>query len=284
MGLFQQPVSGVRVRAASARGGSDVGHAHHRRFFVSPAAIADEHVEFEPPQAHQLARVLRLTPGAVVWVCDGTGREWEATLSLVTPRRATARLATPPRLAPAPRLLATLAQVVPRGGAMDTIVGKATELGVRRIVPLEGARSVRRASGMSARWLRIAREAAEQCGRADLPIVEGPRTLEEFLAAPPEGPLVACEGGPGVSPLWEVASGLRGAAGIALVVGAEGGFGGDEVERMRAAGVHIASLGPRRLRADTAALAALVLVQACLGDLGVVEGGPEAGNAADGRP
>jgi 16S rRNA (uracil1498-N3)-methyltransferase len=261
-----------------------VGHAHHRRFFVSPAAITDERVEFEPEQAHQLARVLRLTAGAVVWVCDGTGREWEATLDLVAPRRATARLAAPPRHASAPRLGTTLAQIVPRGGAMETIVAKATELGVRRIVPLEGARSVRRAPGSSARWQRIAREAAEQCGRVDLPLLDPPRTLTEFLTESSGLPLVACEAGAGVPPFWAVVSELRGAAGIVLVVGAEGGFGADEVARMRAAGAHVASLGPRRLRADTAALVALALVQACLGDLGAGDGEPQAGIAADGAP
>jgi 16S rRNA (uracil1498-N3)-methyltransferase len=245
-----------------------VGHAHHRRFFVSPSAIRDEQVEFEAGQAHQMARVLRLDPGAAVWVCDGAGREWEARLGQVTPRRASARLVGPPRLAPPPRLSATLALVVPRGGAMDTIVAKATELGVHALVPLEGARSVRRATGSPARWERIAREAAEQCGRSEIPRLEPPRTLEEFLAAPPAGPLVACEGGAGARPIWSVAAELGGSKGVVLLVGAEGGFAPNELARMRAAGGRLASLGPRRLRADTAALAALTLVQACLGDLG----------------
>lgn len=250
-----------------------MGHAHHRRFFVSPSAIRDEQVEFEPGQAHQMARVLRLASGEAVWVCDGAGREWEARLSLVTPRRASARLIAPPRIASPPRLSATLALVVPRGGAMDTVVAKATELGVHAIVPLEGARSVRRPTGSTARWERIAREAAEQCGRTEIPRLESPRTLEGFLAAPPDGPLVACEGGAGAPPLWSVAVELRGAAGVVLLVGAEGGFAPDELARMQAAEARFASLGPRRLRADTAALAALTLVQACLGDLGDEPGG-----------
>ena len=129
-------------------------------------------------QAHQLTQVLRLRSGDDVSVFDGSGREVVASLATATPRRATARiLREAPRL-PGPGLSITLAQVVPRGAAMDLIVAKTTELGVARLVPLEGERSVRRASG----WLRIAQVACD-AGEGGWPLLAVCRDLRVETAA-----------------------------------------------------------------------------------------------------
>ncbi len=150
---------------------------------------------------------------------------------------------------------------------MDFVVGKATELGVSRIVPLEAQRSVRRATAQGPRWRRIAQEAAEQCGRSDLPELAPTLPLESFLSGHPEGvPLVACESAEGSRPLVLVCQALHNVTRLTLVVGGEGGFSPGEVERLRIHGARLASLGPRLLRAETAALAALTIVQAVLGD------------------
>lgn len=241
---------------------------HHRRFFVPAERIRDGWVEFAPAQAYQLTQVLRLRPGDEVSVCDGSGREVVASLATATPRRATARILREAPPLPRPGLSITLAQVVPRGAAMDLIVAKATELGVERLVPLEGERSVRRASAARVpRWLRIVQEAAEQCGRRDLPAIEPARGLEEFLLNhPPSTPLVACDAGEGSRPLLAVCRELRGSSTITLLVGGEGGLSPAEVERLRSHGALLAWLGPRILRVETAALAALGIIQASLGD------------------
>jgi hypothetical protein len=131
-----------------------VGRAHHRRFLVSPEALEDAEVTLSPAQARQLSAVLRLRAGDAVTVFDGAGREWTAQLTLVTPRQATARLLGEAPREAQPGLRVTLAQVVPRGAAMDLIVAKATELGVSRIVPLEAERSVRRGAALEHRWDR----------------------------------------------------------------------------------------------------------------------------------
>jgi 16S rRNA (uracil1498-N3)-methyltransferase len=239
----------------------------HRRFFVPPEAIRGAEVEFGPAQAHQLAHVLRLGEGDRVSVLDGTGREWTATLTVATARRATALLLAEQPPVPLPRPRISLAQVAPRGAAMDLIVAKATELGVARIRPVEAAHSVRRASERGPRWQRILIEAAEQCGRRDLPVLEDSATLEELLQGhPPDRPLLACHDGEGVPSLLVVCEGLRGAADLTLLVGGEGGLAPAEVARVRSAGGRLVWLGPRLLRADTAALAALAILQACLGD------------------
>ena len=201
-------------------------------------------------------------------VFDGTGREIIASLLAVTSGKRAARiLGEAPRLAPV-RLRVSLAQVVLRGPAMDLIVGKATELGVSGIIPLEGEHSVRRASGARAsRWLRIVQEAAEQCGRRELPEIAPACSLETFLFNhPDETPLVVCDASQESRPLLAVCGELAGIASLTLLVGGEGGLSAAEVERLRFRGARFTSLGPRILRAETAALAALTLIQATLGD------------------
>jgi len=246
-----------------------VGRAHHRRFLVSPEALQDAEVTFSPAQARQLSAVLRLRAGDPVAVFDGAGREWAARLTLVTPRRATARLlAEEPCDAP-PRLRLTLAQVVPRGAAMDLIVAKATELGVSRIVPLDAACSVRRAaaSGQGARWRRIMAEASEQCGRRSVPELAAACSLGDLLQHhPSDEPLLACDKGVGSLPLARLCQEFATAPALTVVVGGEGGLSAAEVDGVRRHGGRLVSLGPRLLRAETAALAALTVLQACVGD------------------
>jgi 16S rRNA (uracil1498-N3)-methyltransferase len=270
---------------SSVRGQRPMGDAriHHRRFFVPPERIHEGWVEFTPPQAHQLARVLRLRQGDRVSAFDATGREVVASLVTVNSRRAMARILSELPPLPSARLRLTLAQVVIRGPAMDRIVGKATELGVMRVVPLHGERSVRHALpgefanrdraasfGRTERWLRwrrIVQEAAEQCGRRDLPEIAPPMRLEDFLShRPEEAPLLACHHGEGARPVPAVCQALPPVSALTLLVGAEGGLSPGEVEALRAHGAHLVSLGPRLLRADTAALAVLAVIQASLGD------------------
>jgi len=152
---------------------------------------------------------------------------------------------------------------------MDLIVAKATELGVARIVPLEAARSVRRPAGAgpTARWRRILAEATEQCGRRRVPDLAEPCTLDEFLRTrSPDHALLACDNGREAVPLVTACRSLGGARAMTVVVGGEGGLSLDEVNGVMGVGGQLVTLGPRLLRAETAALAALAVVQACLGD------------------
>jgi 16S rRNA (uracil1498-N3)-methyltransferase len=244
-----------------------VGRAHHRRFLVSPEALEDAEVTLSPAQARQLSAVLRLRAGDAVTVFDGAGREWTAQLTLVTPRRATARLLEEAPREARPGLRVTLAQVVPRGAAMDLIVAKATELGVSRIVPLEAERSVRRGAALEHRWRRLMAEASEQCGRRSVPDLAEVSGLGELLQRHPrDEPLLACDKRADAVPLAQACRALAEASALTLVVGGEGGLSAEEVEGVTRRGGRLVRLGPRLLRADTAALAALTVVQACLGD------------------
>ena len=244
-----------------------MGRAHHRRFLVSPEALRDAEVTLSPAQARQLSVVLRLRAGDPIAVFDGAGREWAAQLTLVTARGAAARLLEEePREAP-PRLRLTLAQVVPRGAAMDLIVAKATELGVWRIVPLEAEHSVRRGAASDHRWRRLMAEASEQCGRRTVPDLAEACGLGEMLRRhPSDEPLLACDKSADAVPLAQACRALATAPALTLVVGGEGGLSAGEVEGVGKRGGRLVSLGPRLLRADTAALAAVTVVQACLGD------------------
>jgi 16S rRNA (uracil1498-N3)-methyltransferase len=236
-----------------------------RRVHLPPERIGATRAELTEEARHYLRDVLRLGPGDAVELFDGQGRTWPATLetgwaslALGQPRPAAAA-------GPALWLLFGLT----KGEKGDLVVQKATELGVARLLPWTAERSVVRLDGpkgveRSARWRRIAEEAARQCGRADVPEVTPPSSLAEALAAVPAGHrLVVFHAGGAALP----ALGLGGAPGLALLVGPEGGLTEGELRTCDAAGALRGSLGPRVLRAETAAIVALALAQGLFGDL-----------------
>lgn len=157
-----------------------------------------------------------------------------------------------------------IAQGVPKGQKMDFIVEKLTELGVASIVPLQSERTV--VSDVSPnkleRWRRLAKTAAQQCGRATIPAIEDPRALHALL--PRVGEFDAA-----LIP-WELAEPaplrerlphlLEGARRVLVIIGPEGGFSHEEVAAAQAAGAHAISLGKRILRTETAGLAALAII------------------------
>ncbi len=236
-----------------------------RRVHVPPDRIDAGRARLSPAARHYLGEVLRLPAGAAVEVFDGHGGRYagrlEAGLASVAlgpredARGAGAEIA----------LLFALA----KGEKTDLVVQKATELGAARIVPFAAERSVVRLDGARAeerarRWRRIAEEAARQCGRADVPDVAAPLPLEAALATLAPGS-IAIVFHPGGTPLG--ALGPAATAGLAAVVGPEGGLTDAELAACDRAGALRAGLGPRVLRAETAAIVAVALLQARFGDL-----------------
>jgi 16S rRNA (uracil1498-N3)-methyltransferase len=224
------------------------------------------------PDHRHLARVLRVRTGDPVTLFDGAGVEvaarvgrvgrTEVELLLGERREGGAAGSTA-----APIVLLT---AVPRGGRMDLLVQKTSELGVGRIVPLLTARSVARPeAGRRVRWEKIAREAARQCGRSDVPVVDDPISIESALGstALPARRFALWEGEHGRS-LGATLAETPGPAATALLVGPEGGLTAVEVEVARAAGFVPVGLGPRILRVETAAIVAVTLVQNACGGLG----------------
>jgi 16S rRNA (uracil1498-N3)-methyltransferase len=178
----------------------------------------------------------------------------------------------------------TLVQCVPRGDRMDFIVQKATELGIARIVPVLSRRSVvrldpRQSIAKQAHWRAVAVSACEQCGRNRLPVVELPQALPNYLGAMPRAQ------GNGFLRLVlepERERGLPDAApparvdreppaqGAEIAVGPEGGFSPEELDAFELSAFARFALGPRVLRTETAALAAIVVLQARFGDMSAV--------------
>jgi 16S rRNA (uracil1498-N3)-methyltransferase len=245
--------------------------SQRRRLFVPPDRMRATPITVDGEEHHHLSRVLRARPGDAITLFDGAGGELQARVVRVGRARTELAPDVPARpddaraAAPvaAPLVLLT---AVPRGGRMDFLVQKCSELGVSRIVPIIAARSVARPEAdRRARWEKIAREAARQCGRADVPAVAAPAALAAALAAAelPERRLVLSPS-PAGPPLRAL---LPDRAATALLVGPEGGLAPGEEDAARAAGFVPVSLGPRILRVETAAMVAVALAQEAFGAL-----------------
>lgn len=229
-----------------------------RRFFVSPVAMDRDPVVFAPREAHHIATVLRLRPGARVMVFDGR-REAEAALVTVTAGGVSARLVSPPQASRRPLEL-TLLQGIARGPKMDLIVRMGTELGLSSVFPVVTARSLPDPGAPRLdRWRRIAREAAKQSGRADLPEIHPPVPMRDALAALGPVDLLMVPWEDERRSIGEVIAGRVGAA-AAVLIGPEGGLTGEEVELARRAGGQTVSLGSLILRTETAGLVAAAML------------------------
>ncbi|MBI3945812.1 MAG: 16S rRNA (uracil(1498)-N(3))-methyltransferase [Armatimonadetes bacterium] len=248
---------------------------HH--FHISPDQMNGDRVELTPEQAHQVARVLRLRPGDVICLLDGSCRECRAVLAEVSPGRVAARAGEWRRCAREPDARLCLALGLLKGEKMDWAVQKATEVGVCEVVPLLCARSIVRLeegrdAGKVQRWQRIAREAAEQCRRARVPAISPPLSLGSLLERAAEFDLILLADEGESAPLSPaLAAGMRKVKGerrtgnavglrVLLLVGPEGGFAPEETRRAQEAGAVAVSLGARILRAETAAVVGPALV------------------------
>lgn len=238
-----------------------------RRLFVPPGRVEAGRVRLDGPDLHYVRDVLRLGTGAALEVFDGAGGVYAARVGPPGDQL----LLGPRREARWPAARVRLAFALARGERCDLVVQKATELGVTALSPFEAARSVvhlerDRAAARLRRWERIAAEAARQSGRADVPRVDPPSALAAVLEGGRGGArlVVAYEGGG--EPLADTVD--RAAPEHVLIVGPEGGFTQGEVAACVAAGARLATLGPRILRFETAAIAALALVEHLVGDLG----------------
>lgn len=219
-------------------------------------------------QSHYLLNVLRLGPGEPVIVFNGRDGEWRAALSPAGRKQAKLELAAMLRAQPAPGDLHYLFAPL-KSARLDYLAQKAVEMGASVLQPVLTRRT--QVSRLNLDRLRAnAVEAAEQCGILALPEIRPERRLEQALAAlEPERVLIFCdEEAPAAGPV-ETLRAVKEAR-LALLIGPEGGF--DEGERrllLARPGMVRLSLGPRILRADTAAVAALAIVQSTLGDWAV---------------
>jgi len=238
------------------------------RFHV-PEAAPGARVSLPEHSAHHARDVLRLRQGAAVRLFDGRGAEFEAVLYAVARQGVSAHVTGLATARPESPLEIVLAVSPLRGDRMELVVQKATELGVAEIRPVVTVRTDAAArpalkGSRQERWDKVASGAAEQCGRAVVPVVAPTTTLAALLDAPFEGlKLVFLERAtpPALSTLPRPRR-------VLILVGPAGGWEDAEIERATAAGFQAAGLGPRILRAETAALAAVSAAQVLWGDLG----------------
>ncbi len=246
--------------------------ARPRRFPVPRGSLERETILFGPEEAHHMARVLRLRPGARVVAFDGSS-EAEVDLLTVGDRAVTARRVGGPRECRR-SLRITLLQGIARGPKMDLIVRMATEIGVAAVAPVVTSRSLPDPGRVRLeRWARIAQEAAKQCGRADLLEVRAPASLADALAAIDPADLLIVPWEMERRPIGDAIAGVPFDS-ATLLIGPEGGLSEEEVLAARAAGCTTVSLGPLILRTETAGLvsAAMLLYERLLRPGGMVMG------------
>lgn len=226
------------------------------------------------PDARYLIRVLRLGPGAEVLLLDGTGRVFRSEIREAGRELVRVVVTGAAELPAEPGLRVTLVQALAKGDRFDTVVQKATELGVARIIPVNSERVVVRLTSDKAdrrreRWQRIATEAAEQCRRPQVPAVDPVIDFSEALGLVPKDALSLF--------FWEeerrvalkdVLRSRPPADEVLVFIGPEGGFTGQEAAAAADRTTVSVSLGPRLLRTDTAGPVAVALVLYEWGDLG----------------
>jgi 16S rRNA (uracil1498-N3)-methyltransferase len=235
------------------------------RLFVDAALARGATVALERGQSNYLGNVLRLGAGDTILVFNGRDGEWQASIAGgKRPDQLTIAAQTRPQ-DHLPDLAYVFAPL--KHARLDYMVQKAVEMGANRLQPIL-TRFTQVSRVNLARMHANVIEAAQQCGILSLAAVEEPAPLERFLAQrKPERLLVFCDEAAAASdPLNALRAATR-AAGVDVLIGPEGGFADDErALLMRQERTLRISLGPRILRADTAAVAALALVQAALGD------------------
>jgi 16S rRNA (uracil1498-N3)-methyltransferase len=239
------------------------------RLFVEGALSAGAGIVPSPEQARYLTAVMRLGPGDEILLFNGRDGEWRAALDAMSKRGCTLKVLAPTRPQQTPPDLELVVALVKRA-RLETIVEKAAELGARRVRLVTTRRT--NADHIRVERLRtIAIEAAEQTGRLDVPDIVEPEKLDRLLDGwDPARRLMFCDeagdDGTGAKPaLQALAAAPQGP--WAVLIGPEGGFDEGERERLRGlAFVTAVTLGPRILRADTAAISALTLWQAQVGD------------------
>lgn len=239
------------------------------RLFVSEALGNGAELEIVGEQARYLGRVLRARVGDLVSVFNGSDGEWSAEILRISKSSVTLAINDPVDNVAESPLKVHLVQGISRGERMDLVVQKATELGVKRITPVISSNGVvkldqERAEKRCEHWQRIAESACEQCGRMRPPLIDMPVSLNRWFGET-HGDSTDLVLQPGASVrLVDIA---MPANKLCLLIGPEGGLSDREYDDARLAGFNAVSLGPRILRTETAAIAALTVAQSLWGDI-----------------
>jgi 16S rRNA (uracil1498-N3)-methyltransferase len=238
-----------------------------RRFYSSDMDLAGGRAVLDGDESHHLRDVLRLTVGTEIRLFDGEGREFAGRIEQIG--KSSSMLTVTSEVEPtAPESPCdiTLAAALLKHDKFETVIQKAVELGVNRLVPLISARcdvKIVDPGKRMARWHRIALDATKQCGRARLMTIDAPLPLAEFLAVGPKDSLKLMFSERDGEPLGQTLIYKR----VFLVVGPEGGWDDAEIRVASDNGFSVVTFGGRIMRAETAAIAVTAIIQHRIGDI-----------------
>ena len=249
-----------------------------RRFFVDHSGLSDTTAVLTGSEAHHIISVLRLDVGTPICLFDGTGMVYHARIEKIHKRRVVAEIFATVKDDDSQVSALHVGQAILKSKKMDFIVQKATELGVTGLYPFISRYCITanipqsREKRQRERWQRIAREACKQCGRATPPNCSPTMEFEMLLTS-----ISASEEIDQKLIFWEeekertisdVFGNKASVDSVMILIGPEGGFDQAEVTKAIAAGFHPISLGRNTLRAETASLTAIAILQYLMGNLG----------------
>lgn len=228
------------------------------RFFVNKELIDGGKIYIKDGDAHHIARSLRMAEGDEVTVSDGEGKEFFCRLTRIRDEECECEIISEEISRAESPVDITLCMAYPKGDKLETVIQKAVELGVSRILPFESSRCIKRPKAEKidkqlARLSKIAEEAAKQCGRAKIPEVLAPLSYREMLKYTKDFEMTLfCYEAEEDSSVKNILKSRTRPATCAVIVGSEGGFSEDEVKEAILSGATVVSLGKRILRCETA--------------------------------
>jgi 16S rRNA (uracil1498-N3)-methyltransferase len=237
------------------------------RLFIDGLSEQNGLISLDKKTAHYVSNVLRLSDGNELVVFDGSGNEYVCSISQMNDK-VLLRIIESRESDRTPKKDIILLQGLLKGQKMDLVVQKATEVGVKKIIPVVTGRSQIRKTSKVPRWQTIAQEASRQCGRADIVNVEEAVSFETLLSNEIHAfrdslKIVFYERSE--EPIYLLEKEIQTADSIVLFLGPEGGFHEHEIHKLRDKGFHVTGLGDFILRAETAAIVASGIVQYIIG-------------------
>ncbi|WP_040948356.1 16S rRNA (uracil(1498)-N(3))-methyltransferase [Gorillibacterium massiliense] len=251
-----------------------------QRYFIPESQFGADRVLITGDDAHHLLRVMRAESGDEVIVSDGKGKDALVRITVIGKNEAEGEIVDALPVSGEPAVDVWVAQSLPKGDKLETVIQKGTEVGALRFLPFLSERTVvqydeKKEAKRLDRWREIAKEAAEQAHRSVIPEVEAPLSWKELLKLIPETDLaLICYEKESGQQLRAVMSGTKerlsgkGKPRILIAIGPEGGFTEKEVAEAEAAGCRSVGLGSRILRTETAALVALACILYEFGEMG----------------
>jgi 16S rRNA (uracil1498-N3)-methyltransferase len=251
--------------------GRQIRDRQMRRFFAGPEQFRSDEVVLSPSETHHLTKVLRLQKGERVEVSDGCGKIFSAEIALLEPAAAHLKIISEVTTSLESTLQITLGLALVRSETFDLLVRQVTEMGIYRLVPFHASRSLIKPGNWKKsrhnRWLRLAQGALKSSQRKNLPEIELPVDFPEVLQGTEDLKILFWEEQREHYARLDSITAPRPPQSVRALIGPEGGFTTSEVSAAQEAGFIVAGLGPRRLRVETAAMAAVAILQYLWGDI-----------------